>query len=121
MSCTAFTQSQGLVAAQKWLNCSAQGRPELDLAGDGSPCDFRGKTCVQNQGIGKLNRLTHGVKVAQCYRKTKVSETQRFQLLGKPSRLVSEIPQAREGKAGRLTYCRQAVPACSRRRLGAGG
>jgi hypothetical protein len=48
MSFAGFTQSQDLASAQKWLDCSAQASPELDLAGDGSLCDFRGKTRVKN-------------------------------------------------------------------------
>jgi hypothetical protein len=77
----------------------------------------------------------HGVKVAQCYRKTKVSETQRiqFQLIGKPSGLFREArglervrrdalltvgkpsrlapgkPAGSRGKAGRLTYGQKRV------------
>ena len=68
LSFAGFTQSQNLASAQKRLDCSAQASPELDLAGDGSLCDFRSKTRVKNEGIGKLNRLTHNRKVALCYR-----------------------------------------------------
>jgi hypothetical protein len=38
------------------------------LPGDGSLRGFRGKTRVEDERIGKLDRLAHGSRVAQCYR-----------------------------------------------------
>ena len=92
MSCVGFTQSQDLAPAQKWFDCSAQASPELDLAGDGSLCDFRSKTRVKNEGIGKLNRLTHSGKVALCYRKRKGT-------LRRPGRSGSAVRRNEANKA----------------------
>lgn len=64
MSRIGFAQSHDLVPAQKRLHCPAQTRPELDLTGDRSLRQFRSQTGVENEGIGKLNRLAHGGKVA---------------------------------------------------------
>ena len=40
------------------------------LAGDGSFDDFAGHAGIEYEGIRKLNRLTHGLKVAYCYHKS---------------------------------------------------
>ena len=56
--------------------------------------------------VGKPSRLASGVLAAQ--------EVRRDALLtvGKPSRLAFGHTRSSRGKAGRLTYGRQAVPAC---------
>jgi hypothetical protein len=38
------------------------------LCRDGAFGDFRGEPCIEHQSIGDFNRLTHGLKVAKCYR-----------------------------------------------------
>ena len=64
MSGIGFAQSQHLVPAQKRLHCPAQAGPKLDLTSDRSLRQFRSQTGVENEGIGKLNRLAHRQKVA---------------------------------------------------------
>ena len=63
-------QRQHLSSLQQGFDGSAQPRPELNLAGERTLEHFTCQASVENQGIGKLDWLTHPVMVAQCYQKS---------------------------------------------------
>ena len=98
-----LAQRQHLVATQEGFNGSAEPGPELNLARDRSLRGFTHEAGVQNQRVGDLHWLTHGPRVAKCYRLSIGSE-ERSELRGclhaqewlqLPSRTM---PHASEGK-----------------------
>jgi len=62
-----LSQSQNFAPPQQSLDGSSQAGPEFNLAGDGPLRYLRSETCIENEGIRKLDWLAHRVRVAKCY------------------------------------------------------
>ena len=62
-----LSQSQNFAPPQQSLDRSSQAGPEFNLAGDGPLRYLRSETCIQNEGIRKLDWLAHKSKVAKRY------------------------------------------------------
>jgi hypothetical protein len=65
--CVGLSQSHNFAPPQQSLDGSSQAGPEFDLAGDGPLRYLCGETCIQNEGIRKLDWLAHKSKVAKRY------------------------------------------------------
>src|SRR4051794_26870159 len=60
-------QSHQLAGTEEGFDGTPKAGPEFNLPGDRPFGMLAGESCVEDKGIGKLDRLAHALKVAKCY------------------------------------------------------